>query len=124
MSIVAFFFKLTSITVYCYRISLLLRTFMINSDSNFQICSTILLTVVSMLYIRSPWLLCFITGSLCLCDSLHPFCPSPTPSLWQPAVCSHITELSFFVCLFVCFSYSTLNEFIWYSSFSDFFLLS
>ena len=49
---------------------LVMRKFKIYSLSDFQICNTILLTMVAMLYITSPWLTYFITGSLYL---LTPF---------------------------------------------------
>ena len=43
-----------------------MRTFKIYSLSNLQICNTVLLTIVTMLCITSPWLIYFITGSLYL----------------------------------------------------------
>ena len=43
---------------------LVLRTFKMYSLSNFQICSGVVLTTVIMLYITSPGLAYFITGSL------------------------------------------------------------
>ena len=45
----------TSVTLCSYKIFfLLMRTFKIYSLSNFQICNTVLSTIVNMLYITSP----------------------------------------------------------------------
>lgn len=46
--------------------------------SNFQICNTLLLTIVTMLYITSPWLI--YNWKLFPFNSLHPFQPL-SPSL-------------------------------------------
>ena len=44
--------------------------------------------IFPMLYITSPWLIYFISGSLYFLDPFHTFCPAPTPCLWQPRICS------------------------------------
>ena len=62
--------------------------------------------MVTMLYIISPGLMHFITGSLCL-HPLYPICPPLTPCIWQPP---YIFTSNFF--------YSTYKEIIWYLSFS------
>ena len=49
------------------------------SLSNFQVYNTVLLTVVSMLYIRSPEL---ITGHLYPFTNIFPFLSLPSP--WKP----------------------------------------
>ena len=53
-----------------------MRTFKIYSFSNFKICSTVL-TIVTMLYITSPRLPYFITGSLYLSAPFTHFIQSP-----------------------------------------------
>ena len=58
----------------------------IYSLSNLQICNTVLLTRVAMLYITSLWIFYFVTRSSYLFDHLHLFLL--TPHLWQPLVCS------------------------------------
>ena len=83
-----------------------MRTLKIYSLSNFQICNTVLLTIVTMLYIRSPWLIYFINGSLYLLTTppspISLTAPSP-PCPWQPPVYS----LYLWTCSFWCFLDST-----------------
>ena len=55
------------------------RTFEI-SLSNFQIYNTILLIIVTMLDIISPWLTYFVTGSLCLWITFTYFAHSLSPT--------------------------------------------
>ena len=43
---------------------LVMRTFKIHSPNYYQICNTVLLTVVTMLYITSPRFIHFISGNL------------------------------------------------------------
>lgn len=60
-------FKLMSIITHSYKIFfLVIRTFKVYCFSNFQICNTVFLTPVTMLYIISPLLIYFMTGMLCL----------------------------------------------------------
>ena len=70
--------------------------------SNFQICNTLLLTIVTMLYITSHDL--FITGSCYLSTPFTHFNHS-YPLLWQSPICSLCLQvwicLFCFVCLFV-----------------------
>lgn len=68
------------------------RTFKIYSFSNFQIGSTTLLILVTMLYIRSPWLIYY--WKFVPFDLLYPFCLFPTPPQ-QPPICSFIDEFFF-----------------------------
>ena len=68
-------------------LSLVMRNFKIHSLSNFQICNTVLLTRVSMLYMTAMGFtecICFITGSLYpwLLLSFNFFCPPSTLCLW------------------------------------------
>ena len=60
------------------------KTFKIYSFSNFQVYNTILLTIITILFIRSPELIHFLTGSLYSLVNISPFplpCPTcPTPS--------------------------------------------
>lgn len=56
--------SLVNICHHGYKFLSLMRTFKVYSLSNFQICSTELLTVVSMLYITSPGLIYF-TAEVC-----------------------------------------------------------
>lgn len=50
--------------------SFIVRTFKIYSPSNFQVYNTKLLTVITILYIRSPEPIHLITRSLALLDSI------------------------------------------------------
>ena len=64
-----------SLVNICYHTELqffflVMRTFKIYSLSNFQLCNTISLTVVTMLYLTSPGLISFITRSLYFLTSL------------------------------------------------------
>ena len=82
-----------------------MRTFKIYSLNNFQIRNTVLLTLVTMLHIISPWLTYFTTGSLYLLTPFTHFTPNPR----QPSVFSrypwaffkkriaHINEITVFV---------------------------
>ena len=67
--------------------SLVMKNFKIHSLSNFQICNTVLLTRVAMLYMTAMGFtecICFITGSLYpwLLLSFNFFCPPSTLCLW------------------------------------------
>ena len=76
---------------------IVMRIFKIHSFSNIQICNTVLLTIVTMLYIASPRLVYFITG-YCYLWFPFPFCPHPTLWLWQsPICCLYQWALDFFV---------------------------
>ena len=66
----------------------MMRTLKIYSLSSFQMYNTVLLTVVSMLYVTFPGLIYLITGSLYLLTTFTNLSsPNPTPT-WQPPVCS------------------------------------
>ena len=60
----------------------MVRTFKICSISNFQVYNTVLLTVVTMLYIRSPKLTHLITGTLYPLTTFTHF-RYYDPCLWQ-----------------------------------------
>ena len=70
-----------------YAFFLMMRTSMMYSFSSFQICSTDLLTIGTMMYMTPPWLTYFITGILYLLIPFIHFCLS---SLYKFSV--------FFVC--------------------------
>ena len=74
----------------------------IYSLNNFQICSTVLLTVVNMLYIISLRLIYFLAISLSF-DPLHPFCLLPTPTTDSPNLFSISMSLFLLVSSFFIF---------------------
>ena len=78
---------------------LVMSTFKICSFSNFQICKTVLLTTVTMLYFTSLWLTYFITGSLCLwtpfAHFLQPY--APTYGNDQSVLCTTLVVFVFFL---------------------------
>ena len=63
----------TSITLHNYHLFSVMRTFKIYSLSNFQVYNTVLLTIITMLFIRSPELIHLITGSLYPLTNISPF---------------------------------------------------
>ena len=90
-----------------------MRTFKIYTLSNFQKCNTILLTVVTMLYITYPWL---ITGNLYVLIAFIHFSypPAPTSGNHQSFLC--IYEFCLLLLLYICLI-PHLSEIIWYLSF-------
>ena len=79
----------------------MIKTFKICSPSCFQIYNPVLLTIVTVLYIVSPWLTHFITGNLC--------CLNPFTHLHPPQTCPHrpqattdLFSVSMSSVLFVC----------------------
>ena len=54
----------TSIPSYKHRYFFVLKTFKIYSFSNFQLYNTVLLAVITMLYVRAAELVTLITGSI------------------------------------------------------------
>ena len=101
---------------------LVMGTLKIYSLRNFQICNTVLLTIVTRLYIISPWLTYFITGSL---FPLIPFAYTSTPTITsdnhQSVLC--IYELVHFGFFFL-FWISHISQIIRYFSSSDLFHLA
>ena len=107
---------------------LVMRTFKVLAV--FQICSTVLLTIVIMWYITSQWRIYFITGTLYhwlpspISPTPHPL-PLATSSLFSVSV-----SLALFFCFvfiwFVCFFFFLKNphisEITWYLSFSAWFI--
>ena len=75
-----------------------MRNFKAYSLSNFEIRNTVLLTMVSTMYITSPWLIYFIPGSLYL---LTPFSHSPHPIPPPPLATTNLffVSMSFFFSL-------------------------
>lgn len=59
-------YHLSPCRIKFFFVSLVMRTFRIYFLSNFQICATIILTVVTVLHVTSSWLTYFIAGSLYL----------------------------------------------------------
>ena len=86
------------ITILSYKtFFLVLRTCKIYSLSNFQIGNTVLLTMVSMLYISSPWIIYYLTVNLYLLTPFMDISPTPTLCLWQPSIYSLYLRASFFL---------------------------
>ena len=71
----------TSIISHNYDFFFVVRVFNIYSPSNFQVYNTVLLTLVTTLYIRSPELTHLITGSLHLLFTFIHFAHPQTPPL-------------------------------------------
>ena len=103
-----------------------IRPFKINFLSNFQTCNTVLLTIVTTLYITSPWLIYFLTRSLyLLIPFIHFANSSPSTSgNHQPVlcICDFCFLCLFCFCLFVClFSYiHNQTNWIFYNFLSSF----
>lgn len=71
-----------SFTAHNYHfVVVMVRNFSIYSHSNIQIYSTVLLTVVTMVYIRSLERTCFVSGGLYLLTKVFRFPPQPSISL-------------------------------------------
>ena len=83
----------TCIITHNYHFFFVVRTFEIHSLSNFQVYNTLLLTVVTMLYLRSPELIPLITGSLYIW-SPSPIFPCHLPLVTTILVCFY--EFGFF----------------------------
>ena len=89
--------------------------------SPFKVITT-LLTIFPILYITSPWLIYFITGSLCLLIPFTYFTHPPIPC--QPPVCSLYLWVCFCFVMFICFLDSTCKwnhavfVFLWLNSLS------
>ena len=82
---------------YLQNFFLVMRTFKIYSLSNFQICNTVLLIIVAMLYITSPWLAHFKTGILFLLTLFTQF----LQQIGSHQSVLRICELGFCVCWFL-----------------------
>ena len=68
--------SLVNIHHHSHNFFLVMRTFKIYSLRNFQICNTVLLTIVILLYITS------YNWKFVPFDNLHSFCPVPSPCIW------------------------------------------
>ena len=69
----------------CVRVSVV-KTFKIYSLNTFQVYIIVLLTIVTILYVRSPELVHLITGSLYPLTSISPFPPPPAPGNHQSSL--------------------------------------
>ena len=93
-----------------------MKIFKIYLLSNFQLYNTVLLTIVTVLYLHPQDL--SYNWKFVPFDYFHLFCP-PTASCDDQSLCTYESELF----LFVCFLDSTC-EVIWYLSFCDLFHLA
>ena len=85
----------------------MMKTIKICSFSNCQICNTVLLTIVTILYISSPGLASFMIGNLCLLTTFtHSALPSPLPVATTSLVYVSI------ILVFVCFQIPCISEII------------
>ena len=75
-----------SFTSHVYFCMCVVRTFKMYTFSNLHMYNTVLLTVFTMLYIKSPELIDLITGSLYSFSNISPFPPPLTPSNHQSAL--------------------------------------
>ena len=88
---------------------LVLRTFKALFFSNFQICNAVLLVIVTMLYIASPWLLPF--------DPFTSF-THPTPSPWQSPVVLYKLGFGGLCSVLLVFKIPRINEIVRFLSLS------
>ena len=89
----------------------LMITFKTYSVNNFQICNTVLSTLIAMLYIISPWLIYCITGSLNHLSIPLPLLLAGT-SLFSESVSSGVCL--FWFSFFLFFKIPHKSEIIWY----------
>ena len=101
---------------YPFVVFIMERALKLYSHSNFQVYNIVLLTVLAMLYIRSPELTLLITESLYPLPT-SPHCPSPSP--WQPPFYFMFLSLMFLdstykwdhiVFVFLCLTYFTQHN--------------
>ena len=107
------YYKITTICLFHHThkiFFLVMRPYKNYFLSKFQICNTVL-TIVTMLYIASPWLTYFIIGILNL---LTPFTHFIPPCFWQPPICSIYDRFFFFFKLPHWKSYSICLSFIYF----------
>ena len=92
-----------------------MRTFRIYSLSNFQVCNTVLLTMVTMLYIyiTCAWLTDFVTGNLYLFTTFIHFSHTSFLSLAKTNL--FFVSVRSFLCVIFCFWIPHLNI-TWYLS--------
>ena len=92
-----------------------MRAFKTYSVNNFQIYNTVLLAIVTMLYITSPGLIYLITGSLYILTTLTHFSHFHCPplSIWQ--LLSVLYEFG----VFFFYKHSYVSKIIQYLSFFD-----
>ena len=89
----------TCITSHNEYFFFVVRTLKIYSLSNFQVYNTVLLTIITVLYIRSPELIFLINGSLYPLTKISPYRP-PAPQLL-------VTTIWVSVCMSLAFLDST-----------------
>ena len=88
----------TLLSPYRVIFFLVMRIFKIYSLSSFQVCNMVLLTIVIMLYLISPWLILYLEVCTFWLSSFLP----PT-HFWQPPICSFCSLLGMSLVLCVCF---------------------
>ena len=89
-----------------------MRTFRIQSLSNFQTMQTAVFAVVIMAHIISPELIYLVSGSLYILTPLPAIPPPPTPCLWSFSIFLGICFFSFTPHIVVrkCFHFSELLQ--------------
>ena len=85
-----------------------MRPFKIYSLSDFQVYKTVLLSVITTLYIRSPELTHLVTGSLYPSTTFTHSLPCPCP--WQPPIYSFSKSQDFLDSRYKC--YQTVSVFL------------
>ena len=98
----------TSIPSHSYHFFCVVRTLKIYSLSNFQVYDAVLLTIITMVYIRSPEIVHLITGSLYPLTNLSP----PPPPLVTTILLSVSLSLAFLDSTYV-ISYNICLVFLW-----------
>ena len=101
----------TTITLHEYHFFFMVQTFKINSLRNFQLYDMVLLTIMTMLYIRFPRTY-LITGSLYPLTTFTHFPHSPAPDNHNSTLfmSSAFLVISYSICL--CLTYFTTFGFI------------
>ena len=92
-----------------YFVVVMVKLFKIYSVSNFQVYSTVLLTIAITLYIRAPELIHLITRSLYPLSNISCMSPTPQPLTTTILLCScelgffrfHMSVRSYSICLFL-----------------------
>ena len=88
----------------------MLITFNIYCLSNFQLYNTVSSTITTLLYITSPEIICFISGSLYPSTKISPYTPSAVPD-------NHHTTLFLWVWVFSDSTYKWYHKYLPYSNF-------
>ena len=88
----------------------MLITFNIYCLSNFQLYNTVSSTITTLLYITSPEIICFISGSLYPLAKISPYMPSAVPD-------NHHSTLFLWVWVFSDSTYKWYHKYLPYSNF-------